>query len=304
MTKPVKSTLSKWIFWQPLNFSISFFLSTFFITFIYIAISSAFSDTLYPAPLLVLLTLAFIYCITRMIKKSPSTEMTQLNFIGIHNAQKIIYFLGMSSSLILLLNYTIIDINTFLFSQHWLLTLVYASLLALFLLYIIGTGIYNIYVKFCRIRSLGIPTHKIFLSMPFGFSALWIPGYFILETKKQKKAQLTESKWYNKFNEWIISNQTNCILSFLFITILTELLLSFETTILKITLAIFFGIWVLQTGLKKFKLNMNKAYTNIAIVINIILILALIFFSSSISNVAPDVQINIQETTIITQGEI
>ena len=93
------------------------------------------------------------------------------------------------------------------------------------------------------------------------------------------------------------------IISFILISICLDLFFNFNSTLLLTTFALVFGIWALQIGAQKFTEKITGAYTNFAIIANIVLLVATIFiFSQGTNSVAPDTQITITETTTVSQG--
>jgi hypothetical protein len=165
------------------------------------------------------------------------------------------------------------------------------------------TGLYitNLYAKILRIQQFQIPLWKIILSIPFGFSALWIPGY-LLSTKPEKNISLPiKHKWYSKLIKWTISDNINTISMFVFITALSGFFIGFEPMLLTFTLTLIFGIWTLKIGSKKFEYKIKNKYSTVAVIINIIFItiFAMMYTTSKPSNI----QINITDTQITTQGQ-
>lgn len=297
--------LSNWLYKQPLKFAgLTFILSTI-ATFFYGGFFILRGIPMNPMPLMILIFTIFILCIINLIKKLPNSNLDQQSFIAIHNAQTILYFIGIFLTSVIFIKHAEQNImNILLQSQPTFLSFFYLSLLTLFFLYLFGLYIANLYAKFRRIRSFGIPTYKIILSMPFGFSALWTPSYILSNTTDTKSTKKINPKWYKKFNNWILSNKTNCIISFILITIFSELIFNFNKMLLTLTFALIFGIWALQVGIKKFTKNINGAYTNMAIISNIILIIVISIFSlsSPTPTITPDTEITITETIQTTPG--
>lgn len=304
MTQDSTLRLSDWLFWRPLKFSGLTFALTTIAMFLYTIFLTSLGVTISPLPLILIVLCVCIYCTTKLIKKLPQTNMNQVSFIAIHNAQTILYCIYLIISYTILINYTQTNINNLLYSQSapTPLTSISLILLTLFFLSMFGLLISNIYAKFRRIRAMGIPAYKIILSMPFGFSALWLSGYILPEKDNKKHTENIKTKWYQNFTKWIISNQANTVLSFILITICSGLLFNFNKTLITILFCLIFGIWVFQIGAKKFTKQISKGYTNMAIISNILLITTLLAIYISAPRIAPDVQINIIETTQTNTG--
>lgn len=304
MTQNSNLRLSDWLFWRPLKFSASIFILTTIATFLYTGFFVLLGTNISLIPLILIMTCIFIYCTAKLIKKLPQSDMNQTSFIAIHNAQTILYCIYLLISYTILINYIQSSINNLLFLQHapTLFTSVLLTFFMLFFLSMLGLLISNLYAKYRRIRAIGIPTHKIILSIPFGFSALWLAGYILPEKDNKKQIKNIKTKWYQNFTSWIVSNQTNTILSFILITICSGLLFNFNKTLITLMYSLIFGIWLIQIGVKKFTKQINNAYANMAIISNILLIIILLTIKISTPTIAPDVHVNIIETTQINTG--
>ena len=80
------------------------------------------------------------------------------------------------------------------------------------------------------------------------------------------------------------------------------MLFNFNKTLLTLMYSLIFGIWLVQIGVKKFTKQINNAYANMAIISNILLIIILLTIKISTPTIAPDVHVNIIETTQINTG--
>lgn len=299
-------SITTWLLWTPLKFAFLSFISIFTISFLYTWISEqiVFDKYTNTAPILTLITISIICCIYYVIKKIPKITMDQKSFVAIHNAQTILSFLLFTMSGYLLFTnqqYLIYSITTGTTSEPGtILTLM--TLFSIFLLYTLGLTLINLYVKFKRIQELKIPTWKIICSIPFGFFALWLPGYLTQTNKSHTPGQQIKSKWYNRINTWITSNRANTIATFIFITALSGFYIGFSTTLLTFSMALIYGIWTLKIGAKKISDRIPGAYSTTAVIINITLIIVLsmayIFMPQS-----QNIEITINETTTqTTQG--
>lgn len=299
-------SITTWLLWTPLKFAFLSFISIFTISFLYTWISEqiVFDKYTNTAPILTLITISIICCIYYVMKRIPKITMDQKSFVAIHNAQTILSFLLFTMSGYLLFTnqqYLIYSITTGTTSEPGtVLTLM--TLFSIFLLYTLGLTLTNVYVKIRRIQELKIPTWKIICSIPFGFSALWLPGYLTQTNKSHTPGQQIKSKWYSRINTWITSNPANTIATFIFITALSGFYIGFSTTLLTFSMALIYGIWTLKIGAKKFSDRIPGAYSTTAVIINITLIIVLsmayIFMPQS-----QNIEITINETTTqTTQG--
>lgn len=301
MKKTIQTKLSTWLFWAPAKFAVLSFLATTIITFVYSLIANYISPNtpINPTPLMGLLSLTFIGCIIYSVYSLPRLKMDRASFISIHNPQTIIM-----SVLFLVTSYALLNnaqklmfqlLTTPTQSPSLFITLV---AIAITLLYITGISISNAYAKYQRIRAMNIPLWKIICSVPFGFSALWTPGYMLETSKHGTPAQPIHSKWYTCLQNWILSKQSNTIISYITITLLSAFFFGFTPVLLTFCLALIFGIWVLNTGLKKFTKEISGRYSTMAVIINIALI---ILFISTTFLVSPSAQIT---TNDISNTEI
>ena len=104
MKETTNIKLSKWVFWQQLKFSALLFLTVNILTFLYSGFFALRGTSAPMTPFAILLIFVLIYCIARLIKKLPSSEMDRTSFIAIHNAQKTVYFFCILLSSILEVN--------------------------------------------------------------------------------------------------------------------------------------------------------------------------------------------------------
>jgi fumarate reductase subunit C len=297
-------TITSWLLWTPLKFATLSFVTMIAISFFYSWISSLAGITQSDTSTIILISIGIIGCLYYTIKRFKNTSINQKSFIAIHNAQSILSFILFSITGFLLFT-----------NQHYIYAtlagsiqinpvtiLVATVLLSIYLLYTLGLILINLYIKIKRISEFKIPTWKIIFSMPFGFSALWLPGYLIKTKTSPDTTTIIKSKWYNKFIDWIIATPSNTIAAFVFITLLSGFYVGLSTALLTFSMALIYGIWSLKIGNKEFMKRIPKSYSTTAVVINIIIIIAL----GAIYTSRPTVQnfeLNITETTTQpTQG--
>lgn len=299
MSQTNTSKLSTWTIWAPLRFAITAFISLSLIGLLYTFIASKiYAPAPIPTqPLLWLCTITFIGCTIALFYKLPRTNIDRTSFIAVHNLQMLI-----TSIFFILLTYILLNnANEIIFKLILLETksqlsfILAISIFAIIMLYTFGILFSNIFAKFRRIQALYIPTWKIICSMPFGFSALWTPGY-ILNTKDKANSIDIKSNWYKKLTNKITERQSSVIAVFSIITMLSGFIYGLNSILLTFTLALTFGIWALNIGTKNFTNNIGGKYANWAVIINIILIIIFITVYSFRTQTNENMQINITET--------
>ena len=306
MQNQSNTKLSTWLLWAPLKFALITFAAISMMGILYSIIYGAIfpQNPIPQRPILGLSAIALVLSILYMIKKLPHKKMDHNSFVAIHNAQITITSLAfIISSYLIIYSIDKIMFKLMLMNTQSTLTFVLTTaLITIFLLYIFGLLIANIFAKFCRIQVFNISTWKIFMCMPFTFSALWIPGYILQSQKKESASININTKWYKRINEIILSHPAYTISAFIIVTLLSGFLFGLNAILLTFILSLIFGIWALQIGTKKFIKNLNGKYTTIAIIINIILITItsiVIFMPKTIQTV----QINISDTQTVMHQE-
>lgn len=272
--------LSIWTFFSPLKFSLTTFGLLILTTAIYILGLSLIAPNIEPpkSHVTILLLLSFTLGIILQLRKLPRTKMNQHSFVAIHNAQSIILATSILISTIATAYYTPMTLFYIMqFTQrHPILTTIIIAIILLICLYIVGVLLANLYAKILRARTTGIPTWKIIATMPFGFDATWIPGYFLNTNNNKTENILIKSKWYNTLNNWILARKRTLIPAFI-CTLLVSLFYAGTYSILLVFIfALIFGIWLLQIGIKPFEKNISGTYTNVSIAFNIVMIITFI----------------------------
>ena len=215
-----------------------------------------------------------------MIKKLPHDEMPQKDFIAITNGASII---SIASSIIVMITLAIIGHGIkmkmmMMYLLHPTMFLLILLSLALVTLYVFGVAISGVYAKYKRITTMGVSPWKAILSMPFAFLMLWTPGYQIEEKGNKKSNLLIKSKWYNRFNNWVISNFSNILLVFLVLLFAKGVIAGLTTLVLTITLLIIYTLWYVKHK-SDFVKNINKGYALTSVGINIAILIAVILSS-------------------------
>ncbi len=302
--KTTKPSLSLWTIWAPLKLGLIISLFSLIIMFTYSLITShiySIPSQVPETPLFLLLLIGFLLGIYLVIRKLPEIKMDRKSFVAIHSLQTVFSsVLVVASTYIILANHQNIlikimsagSVSSGLFLTALIITTV-------FLMFLIGISIINFYVKIRRIQDFNIPTWKILFSIPFGFSALWIPGYFLSNGNKKITGQQIESKTYSKMINWIITTPQNTIAAFTFITLFSCLGSGFFPALLTLSLTMFFGIWIMKVGEKQFIKHISDKYSTVAVIINIALVVMLSAAYVFMPQHPKNIIINISETTTI-----
>ena len=306
MKQAITNKISTWTLIQPLKFvlwSMAMVLTSAF-AFHYIA------DRMGQNPLLTQTVIQYASLILIGINaiillfKLPRDPINQKSFVAIHNAQSVIW-----SAIIIGAFYIFTSqmqnvlINMAAFSPRAkTIFIITMTIAALAFLYTTGLTVSNLYIKYRRARTLNIPAWKIWFSMPFGFSAMWIPGYFLADSKSTKFDTEIKTKWYSSLTNWILSSRAHTIIAFIIVCIISGIYVGLPGILLTFALASMFGIWTLQIGTKKFTNTIGGKYANSVIILNWLIIICLVCFTL-IPRPAPDVEININEVETIAVTE-
>lgn len=297
------SKISNWILWAPLKFGLLFFGLIFLATTINaFVLERFFTPNISQSIFIILISIALGYSAIFLAKKLPIKKMDRKSFISLHIAQTLItticfYIL----TYFLIYNMQSIMFKMTIMAAQSVITF-FITMLAFGVIFSYITGVYfsNLYAKFRRIQDFNIPTWKIILSLPFGFSALWIPG-FLLESSSKQHTVITNNKKYNKLINWTLNNPTNTVSVFIFITLFSILLFGVTPVLLTFIFALIYGIWTLQIGAKKFKQIIPNKYSTFAVIINIVLIVSVIGFGIFAAKEPQPLTINISDTHEITE---
>ena len=279
--KKTNNSLKSWLFNKPILFVLLSCICTIIFSLIASVIDSVFtiSDTTYQTMVTIFALAAFIYPIYYMIKKLPDEKMYRNDFIAIVNGANIISLVASFIVILTLGLYTGSDIKRDLMFMYVLqptLFTILALIAGLSTVYLIGVAISGIYAKYKRCRQMGIDKWKIILSMPFAFLMLWTPGYLI-DDKNKKSVLEIKSKWYSKFNKWVVSNFSNTLFVFLFLLFCKNIISGLPTILLAFALLVLYTLWYVKHK-KDFVKNINNGYALTAIGINIAIIMAVLFF--------------------------
>lgn len=269
------SQLKQWLFNKPAVFSVMFFGLITVLALAYSLVQMLFGFNTF-APIYFIFAISFIYSIYYMIKKLPHDNMYQSDFIAITNGSSII---SIASSIIAI---SVFGLYGSLFQRqmmklyffHPVIFGIVFLAITLVSLYVLGVAISGIYAKYKRATTMGIAPWKVILSMPFTFLLLWTPGYLIEE--KTKKSNLTiKAKWYVRFNNWVMSNFSNLLFTFLFFVLAKAVIAGLPTLIFTSALLVIYALWYTKHK-SDFIKNINNGYALTSIGINLAILLSVI----------------------------
>ena len=275
------SQLKQWLFTKPIIFSLILFGSVTVLGLLFSIAQTFLQFDMMESQLAiyVIFILSIAFAAYFVIKKLPHDKMPQKDFIAITNGTSII---SLASSLVVISIYeifagTLRQKMMMMYSLHPVMLNIILGLLIAFALYILGVAVSGVYAKYKRVTTMGVSPWKAILSMPFAFLMLWTPGYLI-EDKDKKSNLLIKSKWYNSFNNWVISNFSNVLFVFLFLLFAKSVIAGLPTMILTIALLIIYTLWYVKHK-SEFVKTINNGYALTSVGINIAVILAVIISS-------------------------
>lgn len=302
MKKASTSKLSTWLILSPLKFAFISFatMCILILTYGYIANNLLhISQQTQTISILAISFLTIIICGFIMASRLPRDKMSRHAFVSINTMT-----LFTLSLLFLILIYTILANPAIVLTMLLLPTvqsMIIFGMMTLILLYLVGLFISNIYAKICRIRTMNIPTWKTILSIPFGFSALWIPGFFLDIPLAKTSDTLIKSKWYKKLIDLICSHQLYLSLTFTLLTIMSILFYGATQPLLTIVLALIYGIWQIQIGRQKFTTSIPKKYATTAVIINLVICMIILCSQILAPKITNDIQLNISELEMASE---
>jgi hypothetical protein len=263
-----------WLLYKPLLFAISTFIGVSAVVLLYAFIVSML--TISKIPLAISIIAVVLGTIYYMIKKLPHDEMPRQDFIAITNGASLISVISsiIAVSAIGFYGAVIQQKMMMMFLLHQTAFSLIMISITLLSLYILGVAISGIYAKYKRVTTMGITPWKAILSMPFTFLMLWTPGYLI-EEKAKKSNMSIKSKWYTRFNNWVMANFSNTLFVFLFLLFAKSVIAGLSSSILTLALLIIYTLWYVKHK-QDFVKNINDGYALTSVGINIAIVLAVI----------------------------
>jgi hypothetical protein len=266
-----KTTLKTWLFTRPLQFALRML----------VLLAIAWVPRLFPAiekiplPDVVLISIyvcamvgVVFWAVYKLIKSLPLKEMPQKDFVALTNG----YRITMIITFFVLFGESTFAHRSLITLPTPLSVIIFEIIENFITMFFLGTGLSSLCVKYRRARLMGLSPWQIILTMPFTFIMSWMPGYLIEEKSTKSNIQIN-SNWYSKFNKWTTENSVNTTFVFLFLILLSNVLLIRNTAALLFPLILFliFSMWN-STSKPNFKTNMKRGYAWFAIIVNVILV--------------------------------
>lgn len=300
MSENKSQCLMSWILWRPLKFALTLLGLGIAVMIPYEIVSATIGGATALVTLGGLSIAAIVFATYLLFHRLPHDNLDRYSFVALENAQA--YVLAMAVFVAML---AIMQAQSFLISLAMMGTagnvifVLLAAVMFVAYAYLVGLSLANVYAKFRRGRAMNIPTWKIICSIPFGFNLIWIPGYILPDEKAPKTPVIPiHAPWYKNLTNWIVSRPSRTILAFAILTLFTGFMFGIQTIFWTCAAILLFAIWVSGVGAKRFCKNIGGAYATVAVVLNIIMILAVsVITYQQISQISENVTITVTDTT-------
>lgn len=302
-TKTIKeptTTLNTWLLHTPVKFAILTFISLVALGILLTIITNITSKTTGIVLTYISMTSLLCFSTYKLIQHLPNNRLDKFSFVSLYNIQTffiaIFFFV---TNLIIFMNTTelLSLLHDIAISPKWYHLIVF-SLIAVVYLYMLGLIIANIYAKYLRCRYFNIPKWKIICSMPFGFSTLWTVGYLLPEQTNSNYALRVTNKYYSNITNSIIKSNMLNVISFFLLVLISSSLFGILSTTITILLTLLYFTFKYTFGPKYLQTHIKHWYSNLAVIINIALLLTVFLYIAN--KPASDVRINISDTTPIS----
>lgn len=300
MSENKSQCLMSWILWRPLKFALTLLGLGIAVMIPYEIVSATIGGATAMWTLGILSIVAIVFATYLLFHHLPHDNLDRYSFVALENAQAYVLALAVFVAML-----AIMQAQSFLISLAMMGTagnVIFVMLAAVMFVayaYLVGLSLANVYAKFRRGRAMNIPTWKIICSIPFGFNLIWIPGYILPDEKAPKTPVIPiHASWYKKLTNWIVSRPSRTILAFAILTLFTGFMFGIQTIFWTCAAILLFAIWVSGVGAKRFCKNIGGTYATVAVVLNIIMILAIsVITYRQISQISENVTITVTDTT-------
>lgn len=300
MSENKSQCLMSWILWRPLKFALTLLGLGIAVMIPYEIVSATIGGATALATLGILSIAAIVFATYLLFHRLPHDNLDRYSFVALENAQAYVLALAVFVAML-----AIMQAQSFLISLAMMGTagnvifVLLAAVMFVAYAYLVGLSLANVYAKFRRGRAMNIPTWKIICSIPFGFNLIWIPGYILPDEKAPKTPVIPiHASWYKKLTNWIVSRPSRTILAFAILTLFTGFMFGIQTIFWTCAAILLFAIWVSVVGAKHFCKNIGGTYATVAVVLNIIMILAIsVITYQQISQISENVTITVTDTT-------
>lgn len=300
MSENKSQCLMSWILWRPLKFALTLLGLGIAVMIPYEIVSATIGGATALVTLGILSIAAIVFATYLLFHRLPHDNLDRYSFVALENAQAYVLALAVFVAML-----AIMQAQSFLISLAMMGTagnvifVLLAAVMFVAYAYLVGLSLANVYAKFRRGRAMNIPTWKIICSIPFGFNLIWIPGYILPDEKAPKTPVIPiHASWYKKLTNWIVSRPSRTILAFAILTLFTGFMFGIQTIFWTCAAILLFAIWVSGVGAKRFCKNIGGTYATVAVVLNIIMILAIsVITYRQISQISENVTITVTDTT-------
>lgn len=300
MSENKSQCLMSWILWRPLKFALMLLGLGIAVMIPYEIVSATIGGATALVTLGVLSIATIVFATYLLFHRLPHDNLDRYSFVALENAQAYVLALAVFVAML-----AIMQAQSFLISLAMMGTagnvifVLLAAVMFVAYAYLVGLSLANVYAKFRRGRAMNIPTWKIICSIPFGFNLIWIPGYILPDEKAPKTPVIPiHASWYKKLTNWIVSRPSRTILAFAILTLFTGFMFGIQTIFWTCAAILLFAIWVSVVGAKHFCKNIGGTYATVAVVLNIIMILAIsVITYQQISQISENVTITVTDTT-------
>lgn len=300
MSENKSQCLMSWILWRPLKFALTLLGLGIAVMIPYEIVSATIGGATALVTLGGLSIAAIVFATYLLFHRLPHDNLDRYSFVALENAQAYVLALAVFVAML-----AIMQAQSFLISLAMMGTagnvifVLLAAVMFVAYAYLVGLSLANVYAKFRRGRAMNIPTWKIICSIPFGFNLIWIPGYILPDEKAPKTPVIPiHASWYKKLTNWIVSRPSRTILAFAILTLFTGFMFGIQTIFWTCAAILLFAIWVSGVGAKRFCKNIGGTYATVAVVLNIIMILAIsVITYRQISQISENVTITVTDTT-------
>lgn len=300
MSENKSQCLMSWILWRPLKFALTLLGLGIAVMIPYEIVSATIGGATALVTLGILSIAAIVFATYLLFHRLPHDNLDRYSFVALENAQAYVLALAVFVAML-----AIMQAQSFLISLAMMGTagnvifVLLAAVMFVAYAYLVGLSLANVYAKFRRGRAMNIPTWKIICSIPFGFNLIWIPGYILPDEKAPKTPVIPiHASWYKKLTNWIVSRPSRTILAFAILTLFTGFMFGIQTIFWTCAAILLFAIWVSTVGAKRFCKNIGGTYATVAVVLNIIMILAIsVITYRQISQISENVTITVTDTT-------
>lgn len=300
MSENKSQCLMSWILWRPLKFALTLLGLGIAVMIPYEIVSATIGGATALATLGILSIVAIVFATYLLFHRLPHDNLDRYSFVALENAQAYVLALAVFVAML-----AIMQAQSFLISLAMMGTagnvifVLLAAVLFVAYAYLVGLSLANVYAKFRRGRAMNIPTWKIICSIPFGFNLIWIPGYILPDEKAPKTPVIPiHAPWYKNLTNWIVSRPSRTILAFAILTLFTGFMFGIQTIFWTCAAILLFSIWASTVGAKRFCKNIGGTYATVAVVLNIIMILAVsVITYQQISQISENVTITVTDTT-------